>query len=276
VRGKPLDEYGNLFTVLSLPNDGWRTAHDSEKWLIERLAREAGIEIRVEVMGLFIHLIQQRERFLGLPFRKRQGTVPDILITLMPPTRTLSDIKRIYCGSSVHNLYSGAAQNEQCGAVLRRQRLVHSDSHRSARKLDTDFNGCNPQEGGMGPVQSALDAFGRVEGYVFGAFGEASPDVHKLTRQIGDLGGARGWRDMGARSPCEASSMLANRAKRLLGIEATRGHARLKLDRLASVTGDADAGAERRSKSRFGSRCYRNEYARRFGPKIWQTGGRTR
>ena len=111
---------------------------------------------------------------------------------------------------------------------------------------------------------------------MFGAFGEASPDVHKLTRQIGDLGGARGWRDMGARSPSEASSMLANRAKRLLGIEATRGHARLKLDRLASVTGDADAGAERRSKSRFGSRCYRNEYARRFGPKIWQTGGRTR
>ena len=180
------------------------------------------------------------------------------------------DVKRTYCGNTPSNRYCGPAQNEQSGAVNRRQVAVHVESHAAARKVDIEFNDFDPQNGGMGPVQSALDAYGRVEGWVLGAFGEASSDVHELAKRLGDIGGSRGFRDMGAATPGEASAVLAQRARRVLGIEAVRGHARLKLDRLASMTGDADAGAGRRSRSRFGARSNRNAYFNARGPRVFR------
>jgi hypothetical protein len=66
--------------------------------------------------------------------------------------------------------------------------------------------------------------------------------------------------------------VLTNHARQVLGIEAVRGHARLKLERIASVTGDADAGAKRRTNSRFQARDKRETYANRRGPNVF--GGR--
>ena len=64
----------------------------------------------------------------------------------------------------------------------------------------------------------------------------ASSDVHELVKALGNVGAARGWRDMGAASPVEAAAVLRGRAERHLGIEAVRGHAHnLKLDRLAAM-----------------------------------------
>ena len=91
----------------------------------------------------------------------------------------------------------------------------------------------------MGPVESALDQYGRVRGLVVGAFGEISTDRDALIRDIGALGAARGWREMGAISVVEARAVLTARARRCIGIEAVRGHARLKIDRLASLSGDS-------------------------------------
>ena len=118
-------------------------------------------------------------------------------------------------------------------------------------------------------MQAALDAFGRVQGWVFGAFGEASPDVHALAKNLGDIGASRGWREMGATSAVEASAVLTNRARRALGIEAVRGHARLKLDRLAAVSGDVDEGAARRERSRNGMRYRRDAYSQARGPRVF-------
>ena len=52
----------------------------------------------------------------------------------------------------------------------------------------------------MGPVQAYLHTFGRVRGFVVGAFGECSTDVHAMIRAVSVLGAQRGWRTMGAKS----------------------------------------------------------------------------
>ena len=79
----------------------------------------------------------------------------------------------------------------------------------------------------------------------------------------------RGWREMGAASAVEASGVLTNRARRALGIEAVRGHARLKLDRLAAMSGDVDEGAARRERSRNGMRYRRDAYSQARGPRVF-------
>ena len=61
-----------------------------------------------------------------------------------------------------------------------------------------------------------------------------------------DKGAERRWREMGAANQTDAKSALVQSMRRSIGIEAVRGHARLKLDRLAQMTGDMYAGAERR------------------------------
>ena len=179
-------------------------------------------------------------------------------------------MKGVYCSDAQSNLYSGAAQNTQCGAVERRQTKVHTEMHTSARKTDRKYNPlANLQDGAMGPVQAYLHTFGRVRGLVVGAFGECSTDVHELIRAMSAIGAQRGWRTMGARSLKDAASALKRNAVRSIGIEAVRGHARLKLDRLAWMTGDMDAGAQRRSKARFGANAGRRAYERANGPRHW-------
>ena len=262
---KPLDPYGNLLTLFTSKGDGWRQRHDAWKWMVDNLLREAGIDHTCEVAGLFTHLVQQRERFLQQSFRKRQVAVPDFRVSFLPPLRLLADVKGLYCGE----IYAGPAQNEQCGAVFRRQGRVHADCHRAARAADVKFNALDPDNADLGPIGRALDAYARIRGWVIGAFGEASPDVHELVKELGDIGATRGWRDMGASSAEEASAVLRGRARRHLGIEGVRGHARLKLDRLAVATGDVDEGAERRAHSRYGARAARDAYEAHKGPRVF-------
>ena len=113
-----------------------------------------------------------------------------------------------------------------------------------------------------------------MRGWVFGAFGEASPDVHDFVRMCGDIGAARGWRDMGAASVVEAKGVLTGRARRHLGIAAVRSHARLMLDRMASVTGDVEAGARRRAQSKARWARDRWENYMRGGPRAYVPNGR--
>ena len=275
LKGQPLDKWGNLLTTLPLEGDGWRTAHDSLKWLIFDLLREATVEVRCEVLGLFSHLISQQERFNGLPFRIRNACVPDFMVQSGDGVpRYLADVKRLHCGCSPINAYGGSAQNFQCGAVAHRQRRVHPEYHKKAKEVDVKYNSHDPLSAGMSPVQSALDQYGRVRGFVVGAFGEISTDLDALIGDIGALGAARGWREMGAISVVEARAVLTARARRCIGIEAVRGHARLKIDRLASLSGDSGAGSRRRTQSHAACDARRRAYAHHRGPRVWGTSPR--
>ena len=79
-------------------------------------------------------------------------------------------------------------------AVDRRSDLLTGEYQLKARKTDWDFCGTprppqarqgEPQPvRQLGPVETKLNTFGRVNGWVFGAWGEASEDVHLLVQRL--------------------------------------------------------------------------------------------
>ena len=62
--------------------------------------------------------------------------------------------------------------------------------------------------------------------------GKPSSDDEQPVQKIAAGSAQRHWRGMGARDVMEAKSILIARARKWLGVEAVRGHAMLKLDRL--------------------------------------------
>ena len=102
-----LDRYGFKLCAATLPGDGWRRQHDALKWLVSEDAKQLGIQTRPEVYGLFAACIPQagRGRFDGLPVRKRQGLVPDLLMKLdwpgaRRPLDQLLELKTLHHGST--------------------------------------------------------------------------------------------------------------------------------------------------------------------------------
>ena len=114
-------------------------------------------------------------------------------------------------------------------------------------------------------MESRLLEFGRVRGFVFGAFGEASKDVRDFVRTVAEKGAVRHWQDMGARSCVEARGLIASEVWRGLGIEAVRSAAELKLSRISMMRGDFDGAEVRRGKGRATWWERRHYRARREG-----------
>ena len=82
---------------------------------------------------------------------------------------------------------------------------------------------------------------------MFGAFGEASPDVERLIKMFSKIGSVRHWRSMQAASPQEASGAIAWLLRRRWAMTALRESARLKLERLEFVGRGAAVAADRRA-----------------------------
>ena len=53
--------------------------HDSFKWALADQASWCQYKLHVEPTNLFLPYIRQREGFMGLKVRKRQGLVPDLM-----------------------------------------------------------------------------------------------------------------------------------------------------------------------------------------------------
>ena len=94
-----------------------------------------------------------------------------------------------------------------------------------------------------------LLSYGTVRGLVFGAWGEASPEVHHLLSLLARQGARAKWRSMGCPDEASAVGCLAWLLRRRWGMTALREHARLKLDRLAYVGRGAASAADRRLRS---------------------------
>ena len=84
-------------------------------------------------------------------------------------------------------------------------------------------------------MSQKLASFGRVRGLVFGAYGEASEDVHHLVHALADSYGGRTWAHAGFRDPDEARASAARKLYRSWGLMAMRANARLKLFNLTYV-----------------------------------------
>ena len=89
-------------------------------------------------------------------------------------------------GCSFGSRYSPARffEAQTCDAVRHRQVQVHTDAGRKARTIDAKYNGWDPQSTVPGPMTKRLYDFGRVEGLVVGAHGEASTDLLKLISRL--------------------------------------------------------------------------------------------
>ena len=102
-----------------------------------------------------------------------------------------------------------------------------------ACKLDQRYGGPAPE--GHGPEVRKLASYGHVRGLVFGAFGEASEDVHDLVASIAKEQAARHWIEADARDQNDAAAIVARLHYRSWDMTAVRAEAGVKLGSLAHV-----------------------------------------
>ena len=208
------------------------------------------MQVRVnntEVYGLFAACIPQagRSQLDREPVRKRQGLVPDFMVHANfagpghPEVPALLELKTLHFGSSTYPV--GA---RRCEAVARRARALPGEYAGKARAIDQKY--CGTLAGDTGPVARKLRSFDDVRGIVFGAWGEASPEVEELMMILARTGATHLWRQLGCSEESAACGLLAWTLRRRWGMTALRENARLKIERLAFVGRGAQAAADRR------------------------------
>ena len=232
-----------------------------------------GVRCRTEVYGLFAACIPQAGRALasGMSQRKRQGLVPDFMLTLAidgPERELLFELKTLHAGPST---YSGL--HHRCEAVARRAQRLPAEYAAKARLIDQQF--CGTAVGTTGPVETKLRTFDPVRGIVFGTWGEASPGTERLLTAFCHVGAARHWRTMRAESQEAARGVLAWLLRRRWGMTALREAARLKLEGLEFVGRGAAMASDRRVAASAVAAARARQGACRFqqGPRL-PLGGR--
>ena len=175
------------------------------------------------------------------PGRKRQGLVPDFLVTLPQGFEALFELKVIGMGPS-HYQTGDVSRGH---AVATRARDIPQEYRRKALRLDHQH--CGAPEGTPGPITRKLAGYGRVRGLAFGAYGEASQEVHDLAGLLATSYASRHWVRLRGRDPDDAAAAISRTLYRSWGLMAVRGQARLKLAGLAHVGAGATAASSRRS-----------------------------
>ena len=102
---------------------------------------------------------------------------------------------------------------EQCGAVRAREARVSPAYIAHARKIDRE---CGPP--GSKQCEQRLRTFSETRALVFGAYGEASDDVHDLIDVAAETKARRLWRQAGARSQKEYQGYLKRTMRRRVGL----------------------------------------------------------
>ena len=107
--------------------------------------------------------------------------------------------------------------------------------------------------GVAGPEEARLLSFPPLRGWVFGAWGEASEDIHSLVHDLASarqkhqhlLDGRRGgWSRLSEEGEL---ALLTGQIRRSLSLEAVRNQARCLLGRLSGLGAGAAAAAKRRA-----------------------------
>ena len=176
----------------------------------------------------------------------------------LPVQPRLLEVKTLHHGSSTY-----PSSTERCHAVGRRAASLHSEYLRKARALDQKFlaTPANTQ----GPIEIKLRSFGTVGGLVFGAWAEASADVHRLVDVLAHACSTRNGRPEDATPVCSAQAARAIR--RRWGMAVLGANARLLLDRLGLVGRGAAAAAGRRTAATPGARS--DAFSRGAALQLW-------
>ena len=139
-----------------------------------------------EVWNLFAHLIPGDALSRIETGRKRQALVLDFRIEmpgLLANGATeykLAELKILSCCDTWYK----PSSRSNVRAVDKRAQGLPQDYRRKARKVDETI--CEPAHNTKGPVESRLDEFGEVLGLCFGAWSEASEDVHRLVTALAE------------------------------------------------------------------------------------------
>ena len=172
---KKLDMYGDTIQATNLPGDHWRQRHDQIKFVIGRLCIWAGVPCELEVFNLFSGLIPQEGLARIDRERQRQSMVPDFKITLNMGGQSRPVLHELKCISSSQSRYKPSWKER---GVDKRANDLHDEYVGKAKKADQLHGGVQPDQ--VGRVESKLLSFPKVEGVVFGNWGEASEATHKL------------------------------------------------------------------------------------------------
>ena len=242
---RPVDEFGDNVQAASLKGDHWRQRHDQLKFTIHRLCQWAGMPVEMEVFNLFSGLIPQQGLARIDKDRQRQSMVPDFKITLPWEGRTrpvLHELKVISCSKS---RYKPSWKDR---AVDRRAEHLHQEYLDKASNTDRKF--CDVEEGRVGPVETKLLSFPRVQGMVFGSFGEASEAVHGLVEHIATsrvrvAGPQKGKRGV-TRSEDGEKAMAVSFVRRSLSLAAVKAQSHSLLGRLVGMGRGVTAAVGRR------------------------------
>ena len=156
----------------------------------------------------------------------------------------LAELKVLSCCPSHYSPTAGTK------AVDVRAQAVPGEYARKARTADQRYLGVLPGE--VGPVEKKLQEF-PLSVYVFGAFGEASEDVHALVKTVAEarvkssgLGLGKGGRELKWEGAVGVATGLVRR--RLFTV-AVREQARLLLDRVPFSGASGLAALQRREEA---------------------------
>ena len=151
----------------------------------------------------------------------------------LPSRVLLWDVKTIHGGGYWYD--SARAREDQSGAVASRAHDVNGGP--SGGKYAAHARALDFQLWGRGDtrIASRLASFTQVRGLVFGAYGEASADVHSLIELAAHALARKHWRSAGARNEAEARSFWVGLCRRRIGVAATRAMARHRIRRTVFI-----------------------------------------
>ena len=236
------DPHGFQIGLATLPGTDHTDCHDAIGRELFDICTESHLRIELQPKSLFTTLIPIA--VLLAPGRP-PSIVPDASIDVaLPPVvttrgrrrrgrvgahrRHLFDIKTIHGGTN--HYYSAHARDEQSGAVRHRESQVWPNYLHHARALDRQYS-----PAGTTPIEDRLRSHTETRGLVFGAYGEASTDVHTLLRIAADAQAEQQWQLAGARSATEMRAFLIGRLRRRMGLVTVRAMARHRLARVPFI-----------------------------------------
>jgi hypothetical protein len=204
-----------------------------------------------------------QQLFNERPRKINQGCVPDLKGDGNMPeggkNKWLGELKTINMGQ----IYEKVTNGKRCEAVEKRAKRIHGSYVNKINKLDEKFNKVTERQARPAVLEirdeegnitthareavsyrapgvarrcaSHLQGFGRVQGFVFGSYGEWNKDVDVLLKKCIGMIAEKTWADAGFLCVEDALSVYTAMVKQDLAFESLKGVAGLLIGRVCQV-----------------------------------------